>query len=67
MTNYQALKNKAVNLKHCKAETSDYFTLTSIADDYEELVNELLTLVEKQQIDITQLERLNSGKSKRYD
>lgn len=67
MTNYQALKNKAANLKHCKAETSNYLTLSSIADDYEELVNDLLTLVEKQLVDITQLERLASGKSKRYD
>lgn len=67
MTNYQALKDKAANLKYCKAETSNYFTLSSVADDYEKLVNDLLTLVEKQQIDIIQLERLNSGKSKRYD
>lgn len=68
MTNYQALKNKATNLKICKAETSDYFTLSSIADDYEELTNELLKLVERQQIEITRLERLNSGKQRRnYD
>jgi hypothetical protein len=63
---YSSLVNRANDLKKLKAGTSNYFEVSSIADDYETLVQELLLIVERQQIDISQLERLSAGKKKKY-
>jgi hypothetical protein len=63
---YSSLVNRSNNLKKLKAGTSNYLEVASIADDYESLVQELLVIVERQQIDISQLERINAGKRRRY-
>lgn len=67
MNSYQVYKNRATNLKVHKVTANNIFSLSSLTNDYEQLTDEMLETIEKYELLVTQLERLNSGKKKYYD